>query len=123
MVSSNNIKENNFTKVANLKDFQEGSLMKVQVKEKSIVLAMVNGQIHAMNSVCSHQGGPLEEGTLEGYNITCPLHYAVFDIRNGKVSDSTVWATDLESYEVKQDNKTGDIFLNINNFDKDNLYS
>ena len=38
---------------------------------------MVNGQIHAMNSVCSHQGGPLEEGTPEGYDITCPLYYAV----------------------------------------------
>lgn len=113
MAYSNNIEKNNFTKVANLKDFQEGSLMKVQVKGKSIVLAMVNGQIHAMNSVCSHQGGPLEEGTLEGYDITCPLHYAVFDIRNGKVSDSTVWATDLESYEVKQDNKTGDLFLKL----------
>ena len=43
--------------------------------------------------------GPLEKGTLEGYEITCPLHYAVFDIRNGKVSDSAVWATDLEPYE------------------------
>lgn len=57
MVSSNNIKENHFTKVANLKDFQEGSLMKVQVKGKSIVLAMVNGQIHAMNSVCHIREG------------------------------------------------------------------
>jgi nitrite reductase/ring-hydroxylating ferredoxin subunit len=113
MASSNNIKENNFTKVANLKDFQEGSLMNVEVKGKSIVLAMVNGQIYGMNSVCSHQGGPLEQGTLDGYNLKCPWHYAVFDIRNGKVSDSTVWATDLESYEVKQDNKTGDIFLKV----------
>ena len=83
--------------------------MKVEVKEKSIALSMVNGQIHAINSICSHQGGPLEKGKLEGYNITCPLHYAVFDIRNDKVSDSTVWATDLESYEVKQDYKTWDL--------------
>jgi nitrite reductase/ring-hydroxylating ferredoxin subunit len=113
MVSSNNVEENNFTKVANLKDFQEGSLMKVEVKGKSIVLAMVNGVINAINSVCSHQDGPLEEGTLEGYNLKCPWHYAVFDVRNGKVSDSTVWATDLESYEVKKDDKTGDIFLKI----------
>jgi nitrite reductase/ring-hydroxylating ferredoxin subunit len=113
MISLNNIEENNFTKIANLKDFKEGTIMKVEVKGKSIVLAMVNGQIHAINSVCSHQGGPLEEGKLEGYSITCPLHYAVFDIRNGKVSDSTVWATDLESYEVKQDNESGDLFLKI----------
>jgi nitrite reductase/ring-hydroxylating ferredoxin subunit len=113
MGSTDNKENNNYTKVGNLKDFQEGSLIKVEVKGKSIVLAMVNGQIHAMDSVCSHQGGPLENGTLEGYDITCPLHYAVFDIRNGKVSDSTVWATDLESYELKQDTKTGDLFLKL----------
>jgi nitrite reductase/ring-hydroxylating ferredoxin subunit len=113
MASSNNIKDNNFTKVANLKDFREGSLLKVEVKGKSIVLAMVNGQIYGMNSVCSHQSGPLEQGTLDGYNLKCPWHYAVFDLRNGKVSDSTVWATDLESYEVKQDNKSGDIFIKV----------
>jgi len=41
------------------------------------------------------------------------LHYAVFDIRNGKVSDTTVWANDLETYKIKQDNKTGDLFLKI----------
>ena len=104
---------NNYTKVGNLKDFQEGSLIKIAIKGKSIILAMVNGQIHAMDSVCSHQGGPLENGKLEGYSITCPLHYAVFDIRNGKVSDSTVWATDLGSYEIKQDTKTGDLFLKL----------
>ena len=113
MGSTDNKENNNYAKVGNLKDFQEGSLIKVEVKGKSIVLVMVNGQIHAMDSVCSHQGGPLENGTLEGYDITCPLHYAVFDIRNGKVSDSTVCATDLESYEVKQDTKTGDLFLKL----------
>ena len=36
-----------------------------------------------------------------------------FDIRNGKVSDSTVWATDLEAYEVKKDDKTGDILVKV----------
>jgi nitrite reductase/ring-hydroxylating ferredoxin subunit len=113
MGSTDYKENNNYTKVGNLKDFQEGSLIKIEIKGKSIILAMVNGQIHAMDSVCSHQGGPLENGTLEGYYITCPLHYAVFDIRNGKVSDSTVWATDLESYEVKQDTKTGDLFLKL----------
>jgi nitrite reductase/ring-hydroxylating ferredoxin subunit len=113
MASTNNIKRDDFTKVAKLKDFQEGGLMKVELKGKSIVLAMVTGQIYAMNSVCSHQDGPLEEGTLDGYNLKCPWHYAVFDVRNGKVSDSTVWATDQESYEVKQDSESGDIFVKV----------
>ena len=73
-------------------------------------MAIINGQTHVMNSVCSHQGGLLENGTLEKYYITYPIHYAVFDIRNGKISDSTVWATDLESYEIKQETKLETFF-------------
>ena len=44
-----------------------------------IVLTMINGKIYAMDSVCSHEGGPLEEGTLEGYNLICPSHQGIFD--------------------------------------------
>ena len=110
MGSADNKENTNYTKVENLKDFQEGSLIKIEIKCKSITLAVINGQIHAMNSVCSPQGGSLENGILEKYYITYPLHYVVFNIRNGKVSDSTVWATDLESYEIKQETKTGDLF-------------
>ena len=46
----------------------------------------------AMNAVCTHKGAPLEEGTLLGYDIKCPWQFAVFDVRNGKVSARTVWA-------------------------------
>src|SRR5919108_2076558 len=59
-------------RVANKKDLQEGSLLKVEPQGKPIVLSMVDGKVHAMDAVCSHEGGPLEEGTLEGYNLTCP---------------------------------------------------
>ena len=113
MNSSNNIQDSNFTKVANLKDFEDRNLIKVDAKGKSVVLVMVNGQIHAINSICSHQDGPLEEGTLDGYNLKCPWHNAIFDVRNGKVSETTGWASDQESYEVKKDDKTGDIFLRV----------
>jgi nitrite reductase/ring-hydroxylating ferredoxin subunit len=71
-------KEEQFQKVANIKDLKEGALLKIEPNGKSIVLAMINGNVYAMDSVCSHEGGPLEEGTLEGYNLTCPWHYAVF---------------------------------------------
>jgi len=30
---------------------------------------MLNGKLFAMDSVCSHEGGPLEDGLLEGYNL------------------------------------------------------
>ena len=100
-----------FQKVANRKDFKEGSLLRVDIKGKPIVLAMVRGKVYAMDAVCSHEGGPLEDGSLEGYEVKCPWHYAVFDVRNAKVSEQTVWATDLQSYSVKVEEASGDIMV------------
>jgi glycine betaine catabolism B len=98
-----------FQKVANRKDLNEGSLLRVDVEGKPIVLAVVLGKVYAMDAVCSHEGGPLEDGSLEGYELKCPWHYALFDVRNAKVSEQTVWATDMQSYSVKVDEGSGDI--------------
>ncbi len=102
-----------FQRVANKRDIKEGSLLGVEIEGNNIVLAMINGQVFAMDAVCSHQGAPLEEGTLEGFNLTCPWHYAVFDVRNGKVSDRTVWAKNQTSYPINVDESTGDILINV----------
>jgi nitrite reductase/ring-hydroxylating ferredoxin subunit len=105
--------EQGFQKVANKKDLKEGGLLGVELEGKKVALAMINGQVFAMDAVCSHQGAPLEEGTLDGFNLTCPWHYAVFDVRNGKVSDRTVWARNQTSYPVNVDDSTGDILVNV----------
>jgi nitrite reductase/ring-hydroxylating ferredoxin subunit len=102
-----------FQRVANKRDIKEGGLLGVELQGNNIVLAMINGQVFAMDAICSHQGAPLEEGNLEGYNLTCPWHYAVFDVRNGKVSDRTVWAKNQTSYPVNVDESTGDILVNV----------
>src|ERR671933_1705526 len=92
-----------FQRVANKRDIKEGSLLGVELEGNNIVLAMVNGQVFAMDAICSHQGAPLEEGTLEGFNLTFPWNYAVFDVRNYKVPDRTVWAKNQTSYPVNVD--------------------
>jgi ferredoxin-NADP reductase/nitrite reductase/ring-hydroxylating ferredoxin subunit len=106
-------------KVANKKDLREGGLLKVEPQGKPIVLSMVDGKVYAMDAVCSHEGGPLEDGTLDKYNLTCPWHYAIFDVRNAKVSDQTVWATDLSSYQVEVDEESGNIYVNLEVSEKD----
>jgi nitrite reductase/ring-hydroxylating ferredoxin subunit len=58
-------KEEQYQKVANKKDLKEGGPLKIEPNGKSIVLAMVNGNVYAMDSICSQEGGPLEEGTLD----------------------------------------------------------
>jgi nitrite reductase/ring-hydroxylating ferredoxin subunit len=102
-----------FQKAANKKDIKEGGLLGVELEGNRIVLVRVNGQVFAIDAVCSHKGAPLEEGKLEGFNLTCPWHYAVFDVRNGKVSDRTVWAKNQTSFPVKVDEGTGDILVNV----------
>jgi nitrite reductase/ring-hydroxylating ferredoxin subunit len=110
---SNMVETPRFQKVANKSDLKEGGLLGVQIDSKRIVLSMVEGKVYAMNAVCTHKGAPLEEGTLLGYDLKCPWHFALFDIRSGKVSARTVWAKDLESYPVQVDQTTGDILINV----------
>jgi len=94
-------------------DLKEGELVKAEVGDKSIVLGMVKGTIYAMDSVCSHQGGPLEEGWLDDYDLTCPWHQGIFDIRTAKASPKTNWVTDVNSYSVVIDEKSEEIFVEI----------
>jgi ferredoxin-NADP reductase/nitrite reductase/ring-hydroxylating ferredoxin subunit len=92
-------------------DFQEGKLIRTEIDGKSIVVGMANGKLYAMDSVCSHEGGPLEDGSLENYNLTCPWHQGIFDIRNAKASPETSWVTDLKSFSVVVDDKSGEISI------------
>jgi nitrite reductase/ring-hydroxylating ferredoxin subunit len=104
--------EGQYQKVANKSDLQEASVIKVQPNGKQIVLSMAEGKVYAIDNVCTHRQGPLNEGELNGYNLKCPWHYAVFDVRDGRVSDRTVWATNLNSYPVKVNETNGDILVN-----------
>lgn len=92
-----------YEKVADKQDLQRSGLMKVESGGKSIVLSMVNGEVYALDAVCSHEGGPLEEGTLEGYEIECPWHGSKFDVRTGEVRNPPA-DTPQSVYEVKVEN-------------------
>jgi nitrite reductase/ring-hydroxylating ferredoxin subunit len=93
------------------KDLEEGKLIKVDINGKSIVLTNINGKFYTMDSVCSHEGGPLEEGTLDDYTLTCPWHQGKFDIRTAKASAETDWVTDLKPYPVIVDDRSGEISI------------
>jgi len=94
-------------------DLQEGKPVRVDVNGKPIVIALVSGRVYAMDSVCSHEGGPLEDGTIEGYCLVCPWHQGIFDIRTAKASPETDWVTDLHSYAAAVDDKSGQILIDI----------
>lgn len=100
-----------YEKVADKQDLQRTGLLKVESGGKSIVLSMVNGEVYALDAVCSHEGGPLEEGKLEGYEIECPWHGSRFDVRTGEVRSPPA-DTPQSVYEVKVENN--DILIRRN---------
>ena len=74
-----------FIKVAGVGDIAPGEARGVEARGKRIALFNVDGTFHAIDDTCTHRGGPLSEGTVEGTEVTCPWHGAVFDITSGTV--------------------------------------
>jgi glycine betaine catabolism B len=97
-----NKEDSEYQKVANKKDLKEGGMQKVEVLGKSILLSMVNGEVYAIDAVCSHEGGPLEDGILDGFEVECPWHGSRFDVRTGEVRNPPADIAQL-AYEVKID--------------------
>lgn len=72
-----------FVKVCNVNDIAEGERLWFEFEEETLVIFKVGGKFYAIADVCTHDGGPLEDGELEGYEVECPRHGARFDIRSG----------------------------------------
>lgn len=94
--------EEEYQVVANKKDLKEGGMLKVEFFGKSILLTNVHDKLYAIDAVCSHEGGPLEEGILDGYEVECPWHGSRFDIRTGEVRSPPADTPQL-AYEAKID--------------------
>lgn len=73
-----------FHRAASINELPAGSGKTVQVNGKTLALFNVNGNFHATDETCPHQGGPLGEGSLDGKLISCPWHGWTFDVTNGE---------------------------------------
>ena len=74
-----------FVKVANIKELPPGEMLSVDVGGRPVLVANVDGEIFAIGNECTHAGGLLSEGYLEGYQVECPTHGALFDLKTGDV--------------------------------------
>ncbi|MET0908775.1 MAG: Rieske 2Fe-2S domain-containing protein [Ilumatobacteraceae bacterium] len=78
--------------LGDLRDLSDGELRCFEdVGRDGIVVCRVGGQLYALDDNCSHADTPLSEGRLRGYAITCPLHGASFDVRDGSHSGPPAW--------------------------------
>jgi MocE subfamily Rieske [2Fe-2S] domain protein len=87
-------------KVANVDDIPAGEALQVEVEGHPCALVRVNGDVFCVDDICTHEHAHLSEGFVEGYEIECPLHGSIFDVRTGEVK-SLPATEDLKTYPVK----------------------
>lgn len=66
-------------------ELSDGVPTGVEVEGRHVLLYRTNGDLHAIENVCSHAGGVLSRGDVDGCVVECPLHGARFDLRDGHI--------------------------------------
>ncbi len=65
--------------------FAPGTKRSVNIDGGTYLLVHLGTSACALDGVCTHEGGILSDGTLEGDGVICPEHAAKFSVRTGEV--------------------------------------
>ena len=74
-----------FAKVGTTGDLKPGAMKVVRTPKGRRLLVNAAGKFYAIDPACTHQGCDLGDGSLEGTTVTCPCHFAEFDVTTGEV--------------------------------------
>jgi nitrite reductase/ring-hydroxylating ferredoxin subunit len=70
-------------KIGSIDQLPPGSVMEAEVSGNPYAICNVEGELHALDGVCPHAGGPLGQGALHGSTLVCPWHGWEYDCRTG----------------------------------------
>ena len=73
-----------FVPALRVSDLAPGTMRFVAVDRERVLVANVGGTFYAIEDLCGHRRESLSKGTIFGYVVECPLHFACFDVRSGK---------------------------------------
>jgi nitrite reductase/ring-hydroxylating ferredoxin subunit len=74
-----------WVEAAKVSDIAPGGMKFAKVAGKDVTLCNCAGEYFAVGRRCGHMNAPLDQGSLDGYVLTCPLHFGQFDVRDGTV--------------------------------------
>lgn len=85
-----------------LEDIPEGGVLKGQIEGQGALFHRDGERVFAIGAACTHYGGPLAEGLVEGGRVHCPWHQACFDLRSGRalaapaLNDLPAWRVEVK---------------------------
>ena len=74
-----------YVRACDVSEIPAGKMKKIQVDGIDVLITNLNGKFYAVSSECTHFGGDLSEGILNGNVVVCPNHKARFDVTTGNV--------------------------------------
>jgi 3-phenylpropionate/trans-cinnamate dioxygenase ferredoxin subunit len=89
-----------FVPVATTDELTNGQRILVDIGDLSLVVFNIAGAYFAIADICSHDGGPLAEGEIDGQAIECPRHGGEFNLANGKATRPPA-VEDIPAYPVR----------------------
>lgn len=92
--------EYRYIQITSVQEIPDGERLFFEIDGLPIVIYSLNGQYFATGDECSHDGGPIGDGEIDGNEIVCPRHGAKFDVRTGKVTGMPA-VTDIPSFPVR----------------------
>lgn len=100
-----------FQKALKESSVPEGQVRKAKVGNREFAMVRKDGKFYCIDGVCTHEGGPLGEGTLVNGWLECPWHQGHFDYKTGKTDPETDWVTPVKSYPTKVEG--GDVYVDV----------
>lgn len=94
---------------ATMAELQEKGQLLVRLNQQPVALFYSNDRVYAIDNRCPHMGFPLHGSVCKDGIVTCPWHYARFDLASGGTFDS--WADDVRSFPVQIQN--GEIWVDV----------
>ena len=91
-----------FVPVASTAEIPPGQRMLLDVGDISLAVFNIAGKYFAIADICSHDGGPLAEGEIDGDVIECPRHGAQFNVKTGEVVAMPA-VVPISTYPVKME--------------------
>ena len=97
--------QDGFVPVTRASELSPGAMTWVALERERVLIVNVAGAYYALQDACGHRQAPLSKGTLHGYVIECPLHFAQFDVRTGQLLSGPTAAA-VPTYQVRVEGDT-----------------
>jgi nitrite reductase/ring-hydroxylating ferredoxin subunit len=99
MVRARDMKEE-FIEAAGAGELRPGTMKRIDVRGRRILLANVAGRLCAVDDTCTHEEASLSRGVLQGGLVKCPLHNSRFNVCSGEVLEEPA-EDNLRTYPVR----------------------